>query len=302
MNKKIKIILFLFTCIIISCGCFADIALYSIHPNCIDYLFKGKTSSNNGTPILSFNTLDDLTIFKSIGDKLGDYTILSYSQHFDKVFVETTSSYKDKDASTVVLLAPDGNKLSLTVDHPKEAPGLLAAFIDTENGYVLYAKEDDNIDFNNQTYSIDQITTNSALVSFNGKEKTYIQMTDDAKSDMFAALQKKRVEQQQLAMQKQQEAKEKAIQEANIKTTTAVVQADNSPKYYVPRQTTTKFVMGTEYVYPIQYTVFPVTKRNAQGHLYFTPVAVPTEFGRGYTGFQTIDSNNGRRQLNVIRR
>jgi len=301
MNKKIKIRQALLTCIIVSCNCFADIALYSIHPNCIDYLFKGKTSSNNGNPILSFNTLDDVTIFKSIGDKLGDYTILSYSQHFDKVFVETTSSYKDKDASTVVLLAPDGNELSLTVDQPKETPGLLAAFINTKNGYVLYAKEDDNIDFNNQTYSIDQITTNSVLVSCNGKEKTYIQMTDDAKSEMFATIQKKRDEQQQLAMQKQHN-KEKAIQEANIKTTTAVVQAYNSPKYYVPRQTTTKFVMGTEYAYPIQYTVFPVTKRNAQGHLYFTPVAVPTEFGRGYTGFQTIDNNNGRRQLNVIRR
>jgi len=301
MNKKIKIRQALLTCIIVSCNCFADIALYSIHPNCINYLFKGKTSSNNGNPILSFNTLDDVTIFKSIGDKLGDYTILSYSQHFDKVFVETTSSYKDKDASTVVLLAPDGNELSLTVDQPKETPGLLAAFINTKNGYVLYAKEDDNIDFNNQTYSIDQITTNSVLVSCNGKEKTYIQMTDDAKSEMFATIQKKRDEQQQLAMQKQHN-KEKAIQEANIKTTTAVVQAYNSPKYYVPRQTTTKFVMGTEYAYPIQYTVFPVTKRNAQGHLYFTPVAVPTEFGRGYTGFQTIDNNNGRRQLNVIRR
>jgi len=301
MNKKIKIRQALLTCIIVSCNCFADIALYSIHPNCIDYLFKGKTSSNNGNPILSFNTLDDVTIFKSIGDKLGDYTILSYSQHFDKVFVETTSSYKDKDASTVILLAPDGNDLLLTVDQPKETSGLLAAFINTKNGYVLYAKEDDNIDFNNQTYSIDQITTNSVLVSCNGKEKTYIQMTDDAKSEMFATIQKKRDEQQQLAMQKQHN-KEKAIQEANIKTTTAVVQAYNSPKYYVPRQTTTKFVMGTEYAYPIQYTVFPVTKRNAQGHLYFTPVAVPTEFGRGYTGFQTIDNNNGRRQLNVIRR
>jgi len=127
-------------------------------------------------------------------------------------------------------------------------------------------------------------------------------MTDNAKNKMFASLQKKRDEQQQLAMQKQQNAKEKAIQKANIKTTTAVVQANNNPRYYVPRQTTTKFVMGTEYVYPIKYAVFPVTKRNAQGNLYFTPVAVPTKFGRGYTGFQTIDNNNGRRQLNVIRR
>jgi len=302
MNKKIQIIPILFACIIISCSCLADIALYSIHPNCIDYLFKGKTSSNNGVPILSFNTLDDVTIFKSIGDKLGDYTIISYSQHFDKVFVKTTSSYRDKDTSTVVLLSPDGEKTELKVDQPKETPGLLAAFINTKNGYVLYAKENDNVDFNNQTYTIDHITTNSVLVSCNGKEKTYIQMGDDAKNEMFAALQRKRDEQEQLALQKQQEAKERAIQEGRIKTTTAVVQANNSPKYYTPRKTTTKFVMGTEYAYPIKYAVFPVTKRNAKGHLYFTPVAVPTEFCRGYSGFQTINSKNGRRQMNVIRR
>ncbi len=302
MNKKKQTITILFTCIMISCSCFAEIALYSIHPNCIDYLFKGKTSSNNKSPILSFNTLDNVTIFKTIGDKLGDYTILSYSQHFDKVFVETTSSYKDKDASTVVLLTPDEKKIELTVDQPKEIPGLLAAFIDTENGYILYAKEKDNIDFNNKTYTVDNITTNRVLVCCDNKKKTYLPMTENAKNEMFAALQKRHEEQQQLALMKQQEAKEQAIQQANIKTTTVFVNADNSPKNYAPRKTTTRFVMGTEYAYPIKYAVFPVTKRNSKGNLYFTPVVVPTEFSRGYSGFQTINSNNGRSELNVIRR
>jgi hypothetical protein len=302
MNNNQHTTAILFTCIMISCSCFGEIALYSIHPNCIDYLFKGKTSSNNKSPILSFNTLDNVTIFKTIGDKLGDYTILSYSQHFDKVFVETISSYKDKDASTVVLLTPDEEKITLTVDQPKETQGLLAAFIDTENGYLLYAKEKDNIDFNNKTYTIDKITTNSVLVYYDNKKKSYIQMTENAKNEMFAALQKKHNEQQQLALMQQQAAKEKAIQDANIKTTTAFVNANNSPKNYAPRKTTTKFVMGTEYAYPIRYTVFPVTKRNSKGNLYFTPVVVPKEFSRGYTGFQNFESNNGRSQLNVIRR
>jgi hypothetical protein len=300
MNKKIQIIPILFTYIMMSYNCFADISLYSTHPNCIDYLFKGRTSSRNGKPILSFNTLSNETIFKTVGDKLGDYTILSYSQKFDKVFIKTTSSYKDKEASTVVLLTPTGDKLELTVDQPKKTTGLLAAFINTENGYILYAKENDNVDFNNMTYLIEKISTNSVMVSCNGKDKTYLQMTDGEKETMFASLQRKRDEQEQLALQKQQEEKEKSIQEANVKITSAVAQANTAPKYYYPKKTTTRIVLGTEYAYPIRYTVFPVTKRNAQGHLYFTPVAVPTEFNRGYTGFQTINSN-GSGQINVIR-
>ncbi|MDA3799743.1 MAG: hypothetical protein PF692_11760 [Kiritimatiellae bacterium] len=301
--RTIKYILPISIILTLTLQSFGEIALYAVYPNCFDYLFKGKSSTKNGQPVLSFNTLEDETIFSTIGEKIGDYTIISYARKFDKEFIETTSSYKDKDVSTVILESPDGKQLELTVDQPKTIEGLLAAFVNKENGYFLYAKDNDKLDYYNDTYTINKVMTNSATISCNGIEKLYEVMSGDMKKQMFANLEKKAKEQADIVAAEKEAAYQKA-QEENIKSTTRVVNkvVSQESRYASsrPAKTTTKVILGTEYVYPIKYAVFPVTKRNSQGNLYFTPVAVPTEFQRGYTGYQSYD--NGGRQINVIRR
>lgn len=303
MKKTIKYIMSISIFLAIAFQSFGDISLYSVFPNCFDYLFKGRTSTKDGQPVLSFNTLTDDTIFQTIGGKIGNHTIISYTPKFDKEFIKTTSSYKDKDVSTVVLESADGEQLELIVDQPKVIAGLLAAFINKDNGYFLYAKDNDKIDFCNNTYTINKVETNSATVSCKGVEKTYEMMSDDMKRQMFAELEEKAKKQTAIAATEKEAAYQKA-QEENIKSTTRIVnQVVAQKSRHVssrPTKTTTKIVLGTEYAYPIKYTVFPVTKRNSQGNLYFTPVAVPTEFHRGYTGYQSY--GNGNRQMNVIRR
>lgn len=224
----------------------------SIGTNRFDYIFTSYVSRHDGGWILSFNDLNQRTYFKNVGEKLGDYTIISFLPVTEKTFNSAINITVHNKAGTVVLKNSRNDIVQLELEKEYKLPGWLVQIVSLNTGTKQFVRKGDRLSLGQGTVEIQELVDKGVMAAMAGGEKIVIPMlTDNERVELDAMRVRKLAV---LFKEEQQEIADIAIV------------ADNTTLRVPPLSVEVRYIPNMRWRYPIQvYTGDRV--------LYYYPVA-----------------------------
>lgn len=222
-----------------------------IGTNRFDYIFTSYVPRPDGGWVLSFNDLNQRTYFKNMGEKLGDYTIVSFLPVTEETFNSAINMTLYKKAGTVVLKNSRNDTVQLEFEKEYRLPGWLVQIVSLNTGIKQFIRKGDRLSLGQYTVEIQELVDKGVVAVMSDGGKIVIPvLTDNERAKLDAMKVRKPV----VFNDEQQEIDD------------VTVAADNTTLRAPPLSVEVRYIPNMRWRYPIQvYTGDRV--------LYYYPIA-----------------------------
>lgn len=279
------------------CLCFAltvaegsheDIRIWRTEPDSFDLVLKSSFAGSGKSQVIALNHRSGQTFFVKVGEKVGEYKVISYEETTERIFKPTVNAYQSKKVGTVLLEGPDGEKVTLKQGKRVKQPGRLAYLISLVTGQWSTVRPGDKAQLDDSEISITSVDK-EAVEAVVDEENLSIKPISSEEKDDLVALWKERDRLKEERIEAARREKEEAAERAQV----AVALPRPAPQ---PQVTEVRFrpkiFFGTEYPYPTEFEVLPGYYSNS-GKMICPPIAVPTRFKRRTSGLSVEYRTSG---------
>lgn len=264
-----------------------DIRIWRIEPDSFDLILKSAFAGADDSQVLALNHRSGKTFFAKVGDKIGDYTILSYDEQVERIFKPTVNAYQSKKTGIVHMETPNGDRVTLKQGKRVKQSGLLAYLISLRTGQWSTVRSGEVTELDNLNISVTSVEEEivEAVVDEQGM---IIKPIADEEREALVAKWEERDRLQQERIEAARREKEEAAERAKIALAAVprpeprVTEIRHAPKMFI----------GTDYPYPTEFEVLPGLYSNS-GKMIRPPIAVPTRFKRRTGGFSVEYKSSG---------
>ena len=255
-----------------------------IQPSVFDYLLTGLSRHVDGSPRLSFNDRTGNTWFRSPGDMLGTYRLVSFETRTNRAFNTTVKAWQESRVVSAVLSAASGTNLTLVQGERLPWPGWTARLVSLDTGLGWAVREADALSIADTTVRVTAVTATAVSVASPSVPAAADGIPVPALTDPERAA---------LAQRWAENAKRRQEALAAAARSREVVEEAPPfppiPELAAPRRRTftvsrpAQMAIGTIYRYPTEFQIIPA-QWDTSGRLISEQVVVPRRFESRSTG------------------
>ena len=249
----------------------ADLRVMGVRSNCFEYTFM-STMSGAGGDRLVFNHVSGSTHIAKVGDRLGAYTVASYTGFVERVHNPTLNADQPRKSGRVVLRDAAGQERVLTLGAVLPEEGWTACLLALDSGAWRYVVPGDDLELADAAVRVSRVTADGVWLGGPLAERPVPALTDD--------------ERKAVADRWQQEQQQRRLRAAAPPPPPAeeVLTVYRPPEPPPPPPVRRGITFGTDYSYPVEFEVIPIRTVTPDGKVIMTPVALPTRFQRRSVG------------------
>ncbi|MDP6490442.1 MAG: hypothetical protein QGG69_01570 [Kiritimatiellia bacterium] len=260
------------TAVSVSATTLDDIRVHSVQSDVFEYKFTSVVSSR--TPVtLAFNHTSGDTVFARVGERVGRYALTRFDT-------------QDNGETIAVLQGVDGKRYTLAMGCPLPQPGQVVCLTSLENGGWIYTRPGETFQLGGSSVTVQLGETNQVSLLSGTRTLRAAALTEPEKAQLqslWAARKREAEAAAQVAHEKAAAARKQ--QRVDSMLANASVPRPEARRRTYPSGTTrgrprqSGMNVGTEYRYPIEYDIVPVTYTCGKtGQRVTRPVTVPTRF------------------------
>ena len=252
-----------------------------IKPADFDYTLITYVQGPSGAYTLSVRQRGGRTYFVSVGDRLGEYEVKSFTPLTERVFSSSLNAYEERKSGRMTVVAPGGEVVELAMGRSTPRPGWMACVVSTDTLEVWPVREANTLVFRDVQIPVRSITRDRVTVDLAGAA---MDLPALAAGEQEQLAQKWRERAKRLEDERRLAEETARAQDSTVPASTPVSSAFGGTRVLVDSTSKAQVGVGTDYRYPIEYQVLPGIW-SPSGKLISAPVAVPVRFGIRRTTF-----------------
>ncbi len=252
--------------------------VWSISQDSMDYIFMSTTPQRDGSPMLAFNHRSGRTSFLRVGDRLGDWSVDSFTPYTRTEKNPRTGMEKEIDVGRVSLLSEAGDVRQLEQGQLYPMPGYRAVLIDIASGRRFDVREGDRVEVGGETLEVGPVSSDTVAISAGSEAQSLPVISDDEVATLRQRIETATADARREAERLRKARERREAEDDWSQNVKIPVRPQKPPPKTFP--TVPQYYFGTYGPIPVEYTILPpMFSRN--GRMVRGAIIVPTRFETG---------------------
>ncbi|MDP6526018.1 MAG: hypothetical protein QGI24_03285 [Kiritimatiellia bacterium] len=264
-----------------------DVRIWRTEPDSFDLILKSSFAGGGESQVVALNHRSGQTFFVKVGEKVGEYKVVSYEETTERIFKPTVNAYQSKKTGTVHLEGPDGEKVTLKQGKRVKQPGQLAYLISLDTGQWSTVRPGDRAQLDDVEISITSVDKKAVEAVVDEEDLSIKPISREEKDTLVA-----RWAETDRLKRERAEAVRREKEDAAERAQVAVAAIPRPQPQVTEIRYRPRLFVGTEYPYPTEFEVLPGYYNNS-GKMIRPPIAVPTRFKRRTSGMSVQYHTSG---------